>query len=244
LELTKKNNSGLWKSPAKRYHDFGRCIMQTIQRPKIKNKLNVLILATPRTGSAYFCNMLVKRLKMEGLTNLDLRFALGYEVFEPSRLYKFLDTVQLDFEEYFLEISQQEIFMVKCHLDHLLFWKKLGHNIFERFDLICYLERGDSMAQSKSHAIAAKTGCFTSRTGSLASDVWGSKYVMEREGIEIPHIDEDKIYRYTTKRLNLIDEADAYLKQVKHVYQFESFTRSDDQIIEFSELVKKEYRKK
>ena len=218
--------------------------MQTIQRPKTKNKLSVLILATPRTGSAYFCGMLVKRLKMEGITDCGPHDI--YEAFEWSKLSKFLDTFQLDFEEYFLEISQQEIFMAKCHLHHLLFWKKLGHNIFERFDLICYLERSDSMAQSKSHVIAAKTGCFTSHTGSLAngSDVWGSKYVMEQEKIEIPHIDEDEIYRQTARRLKNIDETDAYLKQVKHVYQFESFTQSDDQIIEFSELVKEEYRKK
>ena len=200
-----------------------------------ENKLRVLVLSTPRSGSSYFCYKLNHKHK---LYEYDGPRPPRNEFWVPSRLTAFLDKFQLTFDEYFEEITKQEIFISKCHLSHLLYWEKLGHNIFEKFDLVCYLEREDKIAQAKSRIISKKTNKYITYVMNRDNVHWGTKYVLEQEGIEIPDCSEDEISIELFDNQNVLKSGEHRLKLIKHVYQFESYTKCDDQIDEFAAIIK------
>jgi hypothetical protein len=218
--------------------EFNESVLRGMQMNNKENKLRVLVLSTPRSGSGYFCSKLrykLHEIQPAGDVITWRNRAPGDEFWVPDILTAFLDKFQLTFDEYFEEITKQEIFIAKCHLSHLLYWEKLGHNIFEKFDLVCYLEREDKIAQAKSQAIANKTRVWNTYAGK--SNRWGTKYVLEQEGIEIPDCSEDEISIELFDNQNVLKSGEHRLKLIKHVYQFESYTKCDDQIDEFAAIL-------
>jgi hypothetical protein len=189
-------------------------------------KIKVLILATPRTGSTYFSHCLGKLLNLNYTPE---------ELFIPHRTMPYLKHFHFGFEEYLRELFCVNIFVTKCMIHHYNFWLCQGTDIFEYFDLVCYLTRKDERAQAKSIIISRETEIWKTET---KRGHWSSRYVMREAGIKIPDITEDEIETIIDWKNREINQLTTdFLERAQHIYYFEDFIASDKPITEFASII-------
>ena len=184
-------------------------------------KLKVLILATPRTGSTYFAHSVGKLLNLSYIPEESFLSRSGFDIISKGAFRA-------------SKLPNDDIFVTKCMIHHYNFWFDHGYDIFEYFDIVCYLTRKDARVQAKSLAICTKTGIFNTKS---KNSQWGSKYVMEDAGIKIPNVTEeeiDKIIEWNKKSIKLTSDYLGWdIEHAHHTYCFEDFIASDKPIAEF-----------
>ena len=163
-------------------------------------KLKVLILATPRTGSTYFSHRAGKLLNLNYTPQ---------ELFIPHRTMPYLKHFHLGFEEYLRELFCVDIFVTKCMIHHYNFWLCQGTDIFEYFDLACYLTRKDERAQAKS--------------------------IIKFIDNTITEEEIGKIIDWISREINKLTYD--FLERAQHIYYFEDFIASDKPITEFVKII-------
>lgn len=130
----------------------------------------ILVVATPRTASGYFCDLLQTHFSSNTI----------HEFFSPNLLSWLIPKLNTTIDEYISNLMRGEVFIAKCMLHHYAHWIKEGVDLTKYFDKIVYIRRDDSIAQARSSIIARKRSFWLT----WSSEGWGADKARKENDID------------------------------------------------------------